>query len=190
MKAIYEGNWSWRRKAVLIVTKDKLIAASMHGMPHGAGALENDFPGHFCIHFTGSTTHSTGNADLSHHVMILKASGQLEKYMKNLSPSKLTEMLLVAIKNGDNGLVKKTSINLTNKGNEKLSKIEALHWKIISSHLNTTNITSLETSVLVEMRIFIKDAGPLTTEVSFPLVRTSPLSSWKIDLGPLISSLD
>ncbi|MFC0273011.1 hypothetical protein ACFFIX_16415 [Metabacillus herbersteinensis] len=188
MKDIYDGNWSWRRKAVLILTKDKLIAASMHGMPHGAGALENNFPGHFCIHFTGSTTHSKGRADLSHHVMILKAAGQLEEYMKNLSPSKMTEVLLVAIKNGDNGLVKKNTLHLTKLEEEKLIKIEALHWKINSS--NTMNITSLETSVLVELKIFIKDAGPITTEVSFPLMRTSPFSPWKIDLEPFLSSLD
>ena len=57
MKTIYNGKWSWKRRAILIITHDQLLAASMHGMPHGAGALKNGFPGHFCVHFYGSTTH-------------------------------------------------------------------------------------------------------------------------------------
>ena len=50
MKEIYEGKWSWRRRAILIMVNDQWFAASMHGMPHGAGALANNFPGIFvCI---------------------------------------------------------------------------------------------------------------------------------------------
>ncbi len=81
MKRIYGGKWSWKRRAILIINKDRMIAASMHGMPHGAGALENNFPGHFCIHFYGSTTHRTNTMDLSHMLMIYKASGKLEEYL-------------------------------------------------------------------------------------------------------------
>ena len=57
MKEIYGGKWSWKRRAIIVIHQDQWIAASMHGMPHAAGALENDFPGHFCIHFYGSKTH-------------------------------------------------------------------------------------------------------------------------------------
>ena len=63
MKTIYNGKWSWKRRSILIIAKDQLLAASMHGMPHGAGALKNGFPGHFCVHFYGSTTHGSGNED-------------------------------------------------------------------------------------------------------------------------------
>ncbi|MDQ7862438.1 hypothetical protein RCO48_19805 [Peribacillus frigoritolerans] len=45
---------------------NQMIAASMHGMPHGAGALQNGFSGHFCVHFSGSITHRLKNEDLSH----------------------------------------------------------------------------------------------------------------------------
>lgn len=51
MKEIYNGKWSWKRRAIIVISDGEWIAASMHGMPHGAGALSNNFPGHFCIHF-------------------------------------------------------------------------------------------------------------------------------------------
>ena len=51
MKKIYHNQWSWKRRAIIVLIDDQMIAASMHGMPHGAGALQNDFPGHFCVHF-------------------------------------------------------------------------------------------------------------------------------------------
>ena len=54
MKKIYHNQWSWKRRAIIVLIDHQMIAASMHGMPHGAGALQNDFPGHFCVHFSGS----------------------------------------------------------------------------------------------------------------------------------------
>src|SRR4051812_23938190 len=86
MKKIYGGKWSWKRRAIIVIHKDEWIAASMHGMPHGAGALKNNFPGHFCIHFYGSTTHRTNSMDLSHMLMILKASGKLDDYLSRANP--------------------------------------------------------------------------------------------------------
>lgn len=52
MREIYDGKWSWRRRAIIVIHQNQWIAASMHGMPHGVGSLKNRFPGHFCIHFT------------------------------------------------------------------------------------------------------------------------------------------
>lgn len=57
MKEVYGGKWSWKRRAILVHYNGHAIAASMHGMPHGGGALANGFPGHFCIHFKDSLTH-------------------------------------------------------------------------------------------------------------------------------------
>lgn len=111
MKNIYHGHWSWRRRAILILAKDRLITASMHGMPHGAGALQNGFPGHFCIHFIGSTTHKTERSDLSHQLMILKAAGKIDEYLANATPNQVTDALMVFIKNGDEGLIKKIAVS-------------------------------------------------------------------------------
>ncbi|MGM0873244.1 MAG: hypothetical protein ACQEWV_00320 [Bacillota bacterium] len=191
MKAIYDGNWSWRRKAVLIIAQDSLIPASMHGMPHGAGALQNGFPGHFCIHFAGSTTHRTGKSDLSHHVMILKAAGRIDEYLNNLPPSQLLNVLLVTIKNGDKGLANKIAIsdqkNL-NRELKKIEKIEAIQWTLPPT--NETDTYSLATKIPVEVNLFLKNVGPIKTRLSFTLVRTSPLSPWKVNIDPFLSTIE
>jgi len=77
MKKIYGGQWSWERKGIIVEVRDYRISASMNGMPHGSGKIQdNNFPGHFCIHFLGSTIHS-GGMDIQHHREILKAAGKL-----------------------------------------------------------------------------------------------------------------
>src|SRR3954447_19446322 len=101
MKKIYGGKWSWKRRAIYVIHKKQRIAASMHGMPHGAGALQNNFPGHFCIHFYGSTTHRTDSMDLSHMLMIYKASGKLEEYLSKASPYETVEAYIAGFKQQD-----------------------------------------------------------------------------------------
>lgn len=77
MKQIYRGRWSWERKGIIVEVGGCRIAASMHGMPHGSGKIDdNNFPGHFCIHFLGSIIHG-GGMDIRHHREILKAAGKL-----------------------------------------------------------------------------------------------------------------
>ena len=77
MKKIYGGRWSWERKGIIVEAGGCRIAASMNGMPHGSGKIDdNNFFGHFCIHFLGSTIHS-GGMDTRHHREILKAAGKL-----------------------------------------------------------------------------------------------------------------
>lgn len=56
----YGGEWSWARRPIVVVINGQRIAASQNGMPHGTKSLKNNgFPGHFCIHFLGSTTHGS-----------------------------------------------------------------------------------------------------------------------------------
>src|SRR3954462_10137518 len=101
MKKIYGGKWSWKRRAIIVIHDNQWIAASMHGMPHGAGALKNNFPGHFCIHFYGSQTHRTNSIDLSHMLMIYKASGKLEEYLSKSSPYATVEAYIAGLKQQD-----------------------------------------------------------------------------------------
>ncbi len=66
MKSIY-GSWSWRRRPILVLYNNHVYAASMNGMPHGTTTIkDNNFPGHFCIHFYGSKTHGTKKVDPTH----------------------------------------------------------------------------------------------------------------------------
>lgn len=76
MKKIYGGSWSWNRRAIIVSVGGKRLAASMNGMPHGSGAIkDNNFPGHFCIHFQNSQTHGTKQVDPDHQAAVKKAAG-------------------------------------------------------------------------------------------------------------------
>ena len=73
MKSIY-GHWSWKRRAILVKYNGHVYAASMNGMPHGTETIKNNnFGGHFCIHFTGSKTHGSGKIDSMHQSCVKTA---------------------------------------------------------------------------------------------------------------------
>jgi len=56
----YGGQWSWNRRPIVVVINGQRIAASQNGMPHGGQTVyDNNWPGHFCIHFKNSTTHGS-----------------------------------------------------------------------------------------------------------------------------------
>lgn len=99
MKQIYGGSWSWERRAIIVISNGKTMAASMAGMPHaGREDLKNDIwvtdwrtgnygpgynfdrvkgnnmAGHFDVHFFGSKTHGTDSVDEGHQAMVYKAA--------------------------------------------------------------------------------------------------------------------
>ena len=78
MKAAYGGRITYKRRAVLVMYKNKVYAGSMYGVPHGEQTITNNgFNGQFCIHFTGSKTHGSNKVDADHQAAIqtaLKAS--------------------------------------------------------------------------------------------------------------------
>jgi hypothetical protein len=108
MKQIYEGKWSWERRAVIVVTEDnRRIAGSMHGMPHGGDGIPgNAFKGHFCIHFLGSTTHKSGHVDPGHQWMVHKAAGQIESYLNALTPEDQIAAWIVALNQQDESMIR------------------------------------------------------------------------------------
>ena len=67
LKSLYGGEWSWNRRAILVLYNGHVYAASMNGMPHGTSTISNNnFDGHFCIHFYKSKTHGSGKVDDMH----------------------------------------------------------------------------------------------------------------------------
>jgi peptidoglycan hydrolase-like protein with peptidoglycan-binding domain len=75
MKSIYGGAWSWNRRPILILYKGHVYAASMNGMPHGTSTIDNNnFNGHFCIHFKNSRTHGTNKVDAAHQKAVAIAA--------------------------------------------------------------------------------------------------------------------
>lgn len=180
MKNIYGGKWSWKRRAIIIINGDQWIAASMHGMPHGGGALKNNFPGHFCIHFYGSTTHRTNFMDLSHKLMILKAAGKLDDYLYGANPYEVISAFIAGFKQQDPRLVMPLSLQIINWNklmprieNVKLSAMPVLPVEDLKEEL------SLE--VPVEIDWYIKNKGRRHFRGKVYLVRFSPAGSWKVD---------
>lgn len=67
VKEAFGGDWSWARRSILVKYGGHVYAASMNGMPHGTTVVDNNnFSGHFCIHFYNSRTHDTNRVDQTH----------------------------------------------------------------------------------------------------------------------------
>jgi len=74
MKEISGGSYSWARRAVLVKYNGKVYAASINTMPHGSDTIpENNYSGHFCIHFFKSKTHDTDRVDATHQNAVARA---------------------------------------------------------------------------------------------------------------------
>lgn len=102
MKKMFGGNWSWDRKAIILVVDGRQLAASMAGVPHagvdgepankvvngrsgGYGTGQNldtvkgnNMSGHFDVHFLNSRTHGTNKVDSAHQAAIKKAATYIE----------------------------------------------------------------------------------------------------------------
>ncbi|WML44988.1 hypothetical protein [Neobacillus sp. PS3-40] len=180
MKKIYGGKWSWKRRSIIVAYKDQWLAASMHGMPHGAGALQNNFPGHFCIHFFGSKTHRSDSMDLAHMLMILKAAGKLDVYLGKANPYEVINAYIVGLKQQDNKISSRASL-------------QKLHWKRIFNQIDNVKISrmpllpaedlteQISLDVPIEIDWFLKTRGRQTFNGEIHLVRFSPYEGWKID---------
>jgi hypothetical protein len=180
MKKIYGGKWSWKRRAIIVIHKDQWVAASMHGMPHGAGALENNFPGHFCIHFYGSTTHRTNTMDLSHMLMVLKASGKLNEYLGKANPYQVVNAYVAGLKQQDAQITSQASLqNITWKPilkkveNVKIARMELLPVEDLTEEISL--------DIPIEIDWYIKDSGRQTFRGDIHLIRFSPVDAWKVD---------
>jgi hypothetical protein len=102
MKQIYNGRWSWKRKAIVIYSDGKQFAASMNGMPHGGDGIPgNDFSGHFCVHFLNSSTHRSDEPDLAHQLIVQKAAGSLRSFFDSASPLLIVQSLIEACNQKD-----------------------------------------------------------------------------------------
>lgn len=103
MKQIYGGKWTWKRRAIIVEVNGYRLAASMNGMPHGAGAIAgNDFNGHFCIHFLDSELHSKAKGeDLGHQLMAWKAAGKTSEMLAQARPDRIAAAMLTALAQAD-----------------------------------------------------------------------------------------
>jgi hypothetical protein len=99
VKKLWGGSYGWARRAILVHFNNRVIAASMNGMPHAGlegqpeGKYVNDrssgygygynfdtvknngISGHFCLHFKDSKLHSNRKMDAKHQAMVKVAAG-------------------------------------------------------------------------------------------------------------------
>ncbi|MDP4162538.1 MAG: hypothetical protein Q8906_04450 [Bacillota bacterium] len=180
MKKIYGGKWSWKRRSIYILYQNRLIAASMHGMPHGGGALKNNFPGHFCIHFYGSSTHRSNSVDLSHQLMILKAGGHLEEYLNNASPYDIIHAYIIGLKQQDSSILSQITLQPI-KWRSVLNRVENIRinrMPLLPAE-DLTDQISISVPVTIEMQL--KNRGNEQFHGEIHLVRFSTNETWKID---------
>ncbi len=71
MKEANGGSWSWDRRAIWVTVDGKTYAASQNSMPHLSNPNPDDnFDGHFCIHFNDSKVHETSAECPRHQSMV------------------------------------------------------------------------------------------------------------------------
>lgn len=77
MKQVWGGSYSWKTRPVIVEVDGRKLAASMSSMPHDVEYIkaENNFNGHFDIHFKNSTRHKDGLVDQDHQAKIKIAAG-------------------------------------------------------------------------------------------------------------------
>ncbi|WP_246943943.1 hypothetical protein [Bacillus pinisoli] len=188
MKDIYGGKWSWKRRAIFVQFEDFLIPASMHGMPHGAGAIQNNFPGHFCIHFYGSSTHKRDYMDFSHKLMILKSAGTLEEYVGSLSYQELVHVFLEGMNQQDTYIL---DLVLPSNWKQDQHFLDFLHDvdTITFKEMNNIHEDILTSETNVEVTMYSKNQGKMKGDIYIPLYRDTPLSPWKIELDRVLFNL-
>ncbi len=64
----YGGKWQWAPRPVWVTINGHTMAASINGMPHGGGVIDdNGMDGQICIHFLGSKTHNGNSSFAKRH---------------------------------------------------------------------------------------------------------------------------
>lgn len=77
IKQVWGGTYSWKTRPVIVEVDGRKLAGSMSSMPHDVEYIkaENNFNGHFDIHFKNSTRHKDGLVDHDHQAKIKIAAG-------------------------------------------------------------------------------------------------------------------
>ncbi|MGE7765528.1 hypothetical protein [Peribacillus sp. NPDC096540] len=191
MKKIYNNKWSWNRRAIIVLINNQMIAASMHGMPHGAGALQNGFSGHFCVHFSGSITHRLKNEDLSHKLMVLKAAGKLDDYIETVSPYELIRIFTISINQGNQKLLAMTLSNPSHLNRVNKLVKDITYFGVVDPLRQPPEQLNglLLVDVPVQVAIYKKREGKEKKVMHFMIRRDSLTDRWYIDQDSLYEDL-
>lgn len=183
MNSIYGGVWSWDRRAVLVKTEQGIIAGSMHGMPHGGdGIPDNDFSGHFCIHFYESVTHGTGSLDPAHQAMVHKAAGKLQDYVDSLTARGTIDLLMVSINQKDSLLL--TLLSADNASYSSLSQAwldtSIKKARLLNEPPDSANERGTSLTLPIRVSLWTSRTKAETKRLLVQLSRSSEQAPWKI----------
>ncbi|AST91775.1 MULTISPECIES: hypothetical protein [Sutcliffiella] len=189
MKEIYNGKWSWDRRAIIVEKDSERLAASMHGMPHGRGAIQNNFPGHFCIHFFESTTHASKKEDFAHSIMIKKAAGVWLENIQNMSPNEIVEAFIISVNQHDGFVLSSLLDSEDRKLLQNSTKdIEAIqHLKRLSPLPEKLHSDELQLEIPIKVHIHKNETVVKT--LRFPFYRETHLDRWKLNFEDILSQL-
>lgn len=189
MKKIYDDEWSWNRRAIIVLTDDQMYAASMTGMPHGRGVLKNNFPGHFCVHFYKSTTHRSQREDLAHQLMVMRAAGKLEDYLASIDPLTLLDVLKVAINQKDRELLNMI-LTESDMKNELLELLHKFYFFQVDTDIQRKNLQEeWICEIPTTISYILKKGGKVKQNIHFVTLRQSISGRWLIDTDSLINEL-
>jgi len=122
IKELYSGGWSWKRRAVVMETGGRKIAASLSGMPRGSGEIkDNDCDGSVSLFFAGPATESSIN--LAHLVMIWKAAGKTREKLGSLTPEEAIIVLFTAIDQRDLKTTEQILLNVKESDRRALQEV-------------------------------------------------------------------
>jgi len=184
MKQIYDGEWSWRRKAILVKSNGRTLAASMHGMPHGGDGIPgNNFAGHFCIHFLDSTTHRSKQTDPDHQLMVWKASGEIDLYLARMSPEEVVDTFYTAMRVKDPNIIKRLFVRADDPQAKEYASVRDQYVQIekqtVTQEKNGDSLLTVQ--IKADTRVFPAGGGkPTRRTLLFKLQRGSPADPWKI----------
>lgn len=196
LKAIFGGEWSWRRRPVVAIIGGRRLAASINGMPHGSGLVkDNDFPGHFCLHFLESRVHRSGRVDPSHQLMVWEAAGRLAERIEQASPEQLATWALAAVNEADEAALSLATVGWDGNLARRLMA-EIRHVMVLGARASKPEAPGGPMVVEVEALVYCTHANPdagfrralrLTLH---PRQRARPGSGWAIALHELGSLLE
>ncbi|MDT8858783.1 LysM peptidoglycan-binding domain-containing protein [Alkalihalobacillus sp. MEB130] len=77
IREIWGGSFNWTPRAIIVEVDGRRLAAAMHSMPHGDQVIrDNNYNGHFCIHFLNSQRHSDGLIQDTMQAQVRRAAGR------------------------------------------------------------------------------------------------------------------
>ncbi len=186
LREIYGGELKWWRRAVILLVGGRRIAASMNGMPHGGEViLDNDFKGHFCVHFAGSRLHATGEPDRGHRLGVAKASGRLLELLDGASAEELAEWVLVGLTYRDRVTVRHATSGFDEAAWEKLTR-SFRHLEV-----GTPEAGGAPGTVAVDVTIYAGERKEgIKRRLDLSVGRPDGATGWKVDFESLLPLLE